>query len=95
MHAFSHNHNDLCDACDMHVSVSPEQRLVIESFLKGQDVFISLPTGMGEVIVLLGFVRNLQGRGAWINHSSCKSSKGIDDGSDCNNHKIGEQQQCM
>ena len=25
--------------------VSPEQRLVIESFLKRQDVFVSLPTG--------------------------------------------------
>ena len=30
-------------------SVSPEQGLVmIKSFLKGQDVFVSLPTGMGK-----------------------------------------------
>ena len=29
-------------------SVTPEQRLVIESFVKGQDVFVNLPTGSGK-----------------------------------------------
>ena len=28
--------------------VSPEQWVVIESFLEGQDVFVSLPTGTGK-----------------------------------------------
>ena len=29
-------------------SVTLEQRLVIESFVKGQDVFVSYPTGSGK-----------------------------------------------
>ena len=29
-------------------SDTPEQRLVIESFVMGQDVFVSLPTGSGK-----------------------------------------------
>ena len=29
-------------------SVTPEQRLVIESFVKDQDVFVSIPTGSGK-----------------------------------------------
>ena len=29
-------------------SDTPEQRLVIESFVMGQDMFVSLPTGSGK-----------------------------------------------
>ena len=33
-------------------SITPEQSLIIESFVKGQDVFVSLPTGS----LILGIV---------------------------------------
>ena len=41
-------------------SGTPEQRLVIESFVKGQDVFVSLPIGSGKSLcMLLAFASNL------------------------------------
>ena len=31
-----------------YVKLKPEQKSVIEEFLKGRDVFVSLPTGSGK-----------------------------------------------
>ena len=39
--------------------VSSEQRSVVQAFVDGRDVFVCLPTGSGEVLVLLDTPRSI------------------------------------
>ena len=41
-------------------NLRPMQKLAVQSFVQGRDVFVFLPTGSGEISVLLGIAIGIQ-----------------------------------
>jgi len=58
-------------------SLKPEQRMSVQKFVNGNDVFVSLPTGYGKSLCYVALATAVKGKSDQIIHSWSKVQNDI------------------